>query len=185
MRLDQLKPNIIVRGAIYPELIQVILVVPMCESVKLIGKGLKSGKVHEPILDAEQLATLDTTPDKEPFDGDQHKSRLGIEAHRLELAYGYDPYFSLSIARLDPLPYRPEAVYDYFIRPSHIRFLLAGDPRAGKTIMAGSTALAKDGLGCSPQQQQYPYFGNTKCGSTSDRCGTGWTGKSSTRPELW
>lgn len=137
MRLDQLKSNIIVKGAIFPEPVQVIVVVPMGEAVKLIGKGLTSGKVHEPILNAEQLASLEATPEKEPFDGDPNKFRLGIEALRLELAYEYDPYFSLSIARVDPLPHQLEAVYDYFIKLPRIRFLLADDPGAGKTIMAG------------------------------------------------
>jgi len=137
MHLDQLKPNVIVRGAIFPEPVQVIVVIPMGNSVKLIGKGLNSGKVHEPILNAEQLASLEATPDKEPFDGDAHRFRLGVEALRLGLAYEYDPYFALSIARVDPLPHQLEAVYDYFIKLPRIRFLLADDPGAGKTIMAG------------------------------------------------
>ena len=45
--------------------------------------------------------------------------------------------FSLSIARVDPLPHQLEAVYDYFLKLPRIRFLLADDPGAGKTIMAG------------------------------------------------
>ncbi len=53
------------------------------------------------------------------------------------LRYEYDPYFSLSIARVDPLPHQLEAVYDYFLKLPRIRFLLADDPGAGKTIMAG------------------------------------------------
>src|SRR5215475_3353383 len=73
----------------------------------------------------------------EPFDGDPHRFRLGVEALRLGLAYEYDPYFSLSIARVDPLPHQLEAVYDYFIKLARIRFLLADDPGAGKTIMGG------------------------------------------------
>src|SRR5947208_9874757 len=137
MQLDQLKPNVIVHGAIFPEPVQVIVVVPMGNSVKLIGKGLTTGKVHEPILNAEQLASLEATPEKEPFDGDALRFRLGIEALRLGLAYEYDPYFSLSIARVDPLPHQLEAVYDYFVKLPRIRFLLADDPGAGKTIMAG------------------------------------------------
>lgn len=137
MQLDQLKPNVTVRGAIFPEPVQVIVVVPMGSSVKLVGKGLTSNKVYEPILNAEQLASLEATPEKEPFDGDALRFRLGIEALRLGLAYEYDPYFSLSIARVDPLPHQLEAVYDYFIKLPRIRFLLADDPGAGKTIMAG------------------------------------------------
>jgi SNF2 family DNA or RNA helicase len=137
MTADQLKANIIVRGPIFSEPVQVIVVVPMGDSIKLVGKGLNTGKVHDPILNAEQLASLEATPKKEPFDGDPHKFRLGIEALRLALAYEYDPYFSLSIARVDPLPHQLEAVYDYFIKLPRIRFLLADDPGAGKTIMAG------------------------------------------------
>ena len=71
------------------------------------------------------------------FDGDPARFRLGVEALRLGLAYEYDPYFSLSIARVDPLPHQLEAVYDYFTKLPRIRFLLADDPGAGKTIMAG------------------------------------------------
>jgi len=137
MRIDQLKPNVIVRGPILPEPVRVILTVPMGDSVKLVAKGLKTGQVHEPILNPEQVATLEASPEKEPFDGDAQKFRLGIEALRLGLAYEYDPYFALSIARVDPLPHQLEAVYDYFLKLPRIRFLLADDPGAGKTIMAG------------------------------------------------
>ena len=127
----------IVRGPILPEPVQVIVTIPMGDSIKLIGKGLRTGQVHEPILSPEQLATLEVTPEVEPFDGDAGKFRLGIEAMRLALAYEYDPFFTLSIARVDPLPHQLEAVYDYFLKIPRIRFLLADDPGAGKTIMAG------------------------------------------------
>jgi hypothetical protein len=49
MDRDQLKPNIIISGPIFPEPVQVIVIIPMGASVKLIGKGLKTGKVHEHI----------------------------------------------------------------------------------------------------------------------------------------
>src|SRR5207237_3770034 len=101
------------------------------------GKGLNTNQVHEPILNAEKLAMLEASPEKEKFDGDPERFRLGIEALRLGLAYEYDPYFSLSIARVDPLPHQLEAVYEYFLSMPRIRFLLADDPGAGKTIMAG------------------------------------------------
>jgi superfamily II DNA or RNA helicase len=133
----ELKPGMIVRGPIFPEPVQVITTIPMGEAIKLYGKGINTGQVYEPILSPEQLAKLEVTPEKEPFDGDSNRFRLGVEALRLALAYEYDPYFSLSIARVDPLPHQLEAVYDYFIKLPRIRFLLADDPGAGKTIMAG------------------------------------------------
>src|SRR5215472_4125534 len=134
---EELKQNVTVYGPFFPEPVRVIIAVPMGTSVKLIGKGVRSSTVYEPILSTEQLRQLHASPSKEPFDGDAGKFRLGVEAVRLGLAYEYDPYFALSIARVDPLPHQLEAVYDYFIKLPRIRFLLADDPGAGKTIMAG------------------------------------------------
>lgn len=137
MHPDDLKQNVTVSGPLFPEPVQVILTLPMGGSVKLVGKGVRSSKVYEPVLTLDQIQQLQASPAQEPFDGDAGSFRLGIEAMRLGLAYEYDPYFSLSIARVDPLPHQLEAVYDYFIKLPRIRFLLADDPGAGKTIMAG------------------------------------------------
>src|SRR3989441_210045 len=137
MQSEELKPNVTVYGPLFPEPVQVIVALPMGTSVKLVGKGLRTNRVYEPVLSKEQLALLTASLATEPFDGDARKFRLGIEAMRLGLAYEYDPYFSLSIARVDPLPHQLEAVYDYFLKLPRIRFLLADDPGAGKTIMAG------------------------------------------------
>ncbi len=101
MRLDELRHNAIVTGSIFPEPVQIIVVSPMGDSVKLVGKGLRTGQIHEPILTTDQLALLQCTAETEPFDGDPKKFRLGIEALRLGLAYEYDPYFSLSCTSSD------------------------------------------------------------------------------------
>jgi hypothetical protein len=87
MLQEQLKPNIILRGPLFPEPVQVIAAVPMGQAVKLYAKGLKTGQVHEPVLNGEQLAKLVASPEKEPFDGDPLRFRLGVEALRLGLAY--------------------------------------------------------------------------------------------------
>jgi len=83
------------------------------------------------------VSRLEATPGEARFDGDALRFRLGIEAARLGLAYEYDPYFSLSIARVDPLPHQLEAVYEYILPLPQIRFLLADDAGAGKTIWRG------------------------------------------------
>ena len=136
-RVSSLKSGSVVRGPLFPEPIQVLLATPMGLSVKVVGKGLESGKLYEPVLDESQIALLSVSPVTPPYDGHAENFRLGIEALRLGLAYEYDPYFSLSIARVDPLPHQLEAVYDNFIKLPRVRFLLADDPGAGKTIMAG------------------------------------------------
>lgn len=134
---SQIKPGCIVTGPTLPEPIEVLATVPMGTSLKVIGRGRATGMTHDPVLTPAQLAQLSISADREPFDGDARMFRLGIEAQRLGLAYEYDPFFSLSIARVDPLPHQLEAVYGYFMKLPQIRFLLADDPGAGKTIMAG------------------------------------------------
>src|SRR5437870_187958 len=135
--VTSIRPGSIVRGPTLPEAVEVLAVVPLGDSLKMIGRGKKTGLTHDPVLTPEQIQRLTVSGEIEPFDGDARLFRLGVEAHRLGLAFEYDPFFSLSIARVDPLPHQLEAVYDYFLRLPRIRFLLADDPGAGKTIMAG------------------------------------------------
>lgn len=134
---EQVQQGVIVSGPFIPEAMEVLAVMPFGESRKVIGRGVKTGQSYDPVLSPEQIAQLVVTGESEPFDGSAQLFRIGVEAHRLGLAYEYDPYFSLSIARVDPLPHQLEAVYDYFLKLPRIRFLLADDPGAGKTIMAG------------------------------------------------
>lgn len=137
MHFDELKPGVIIRGPALPEPIQVLAVLRLGEMYKIDGRGLQTNQFHQRILHPKQLDGITALPIEEPLDGDPLHFKLGVEAARLGLAYEYDPYFSLSIARVDPLPHQLEAVYDYFLKLPRIRFLLADDPGAGKTIMAG------------------------------------------------
>src|SRR4051794_40139819 len=139
MTKDEIQVGSVVSGPLLPEPVEVLAIVPLGDAIKLVGKGCKTGLVRDPILTRDQLAQLGCSPLHTAFDGDPTLFRLGIEAQRLGLAYEYDPYFSLSIARVDPLPHQLEAVYDYFLKLPRIRFLLADDPGAGKTIMAEAT----------------------------------------------
>ncbi len=134
---EELSPGVVVRGPLLPEPVEVTTTIPVGELVKLLGKGLRTGQVHDPILSEAQISQLTISPATEPFDGDPLRFRLRIEAERLGLAYEYDRYFSLSTARVDPLPHQLEAVYEYFLGLPRIRFLLADDSGAGKPIMAG------------------------------------------------
>jgi len=84
--------------------------------------------------DLEGLTILDSVF---TYDGDGRLLRLGLQAYSLGIAWEFDPYFGLSISRVDPLPHQLEAIYDYLLKLARVRFLLADDAGAGKTIMAG------------------------------------------------
>jgi superfamily II DNA or RNA helicase len=99
--------------------------------------GLQTERFRNVTLTAEDLGKLQINDPTSRFNGDGNLLRLGIQAYSLGIAYEFDPYFGLSISRVDPLPHQLEAVYDYLLKLARVRFLLADDAGAGKTIMAG------------------------------------------------
>ena len=99
--------------------------------------GLQSEKFRKVTLTAADLKSLTIQDTTKSYDGDGQLLRLGLQAYLLGIAYEFDPYFGLSISRVDPLPHQLEAVYDYLLKSARVRFLLADDAGAGKTIMAG------------------------------------------------
>ncbi|MBC7221196.1 DUF3883 domain-containing protein [Candidatus Bipolaricaulota bacterium] len=99
--------------------------------------GMQSERFCRVTLTRRDLAELTISDTLPTYDGDGHLLGLGLQAYMLGLAYEFDPYFGLSISRVDPLPHQLEAVYDYLLKSPRVRFLLADDAGAGKTIMAG------------------------------------------------
>jgi superfamily II DNA or RNA helicase len=99
--------------------------------------GMQSERFRKVTLTADDIRRLTILDARHSFDGEGRLLRLGLQAHALGIAYEFDPYFGLSISRVDPLPHQLEAVYDYLLKLARVRFLLADDAGAGKTIMAG------------------------------------------------
>ncbi|MFX0194675.1 MAG: helicase-related protein [Candidatus Hodarchaeota archaeon] len=108
---------------------------PGCWVLGLIGT--QSERFRRVTLSSSDLDALNILDSYFTYQGDGLLLRLGLQAYSLGIAYEFDPYFGLSISRVDPLPHQLEAVYDYLLRSSRVRFLLADDAGAGKTIMAG------------------------------------------------
>ena len=99
--------------------------------------GTRSEKFRRVNLTASELEALTLVDSAKTFEADGRLLRLGLQAYALGIAYEFDPFFGLSISRVDPLPHQLEAVYDYLLKTPRVRFLLADDAGAGKTIMAG------------------------------------------------
>ncbi|MGH9905156.1 MAG: DEAD/DEAH box helicase, partial [Pyrinomonadaceae bacterium] len=99
--------------------------------------GTKTERFRNVTLTAEQIQQLTILDTASTYNGDGKLLRLGLQAYSLGIAYEFDPYFGLSISRVDPLPHQLSAVYDHLLKTARIRFLLADDAGAGKTIMSG------------------------------------------------
>jgi hypothetical protein len=99
--------------------------------------GISTERFRRVTLTEADLAQLAIQSATLAFDGDPNLLRLGLQADALGIAFEFDPYFGLSISRVDPLPHQLEAVFDYLLKLAQVRFLLADDPGAGRTIMAG------------------------------------------------
>jgi superfamily II DNA or RNA helicase len=98
-----------------------------------------SGSLANQLLFRDNEPTLEIIQSGRPwsFDGDGSTFRLVSEAHRIQLAHLFDPVLAVHTSVVDPLPHQITAVYDSMLPRQPLRFLLADDPGAGKTIMAG------------------------------------------------
>lgn len=96
------------------------------------------GRPDEITLEFDELrAAVDLAPTIEHSFISPDDFALLVESERIRLAYAFDPYFAVSLSGVRPLPHQLEAVYERMLPQTRLRFLLADDPGAGKTIMAG------------------------------------------------
>jgi hypothetical protein len=127
-----------VAGSLFSEPMRVETAVRVSDGTWQLGLvGVRSEKFRSVRLSATDLGSLKVYQAGYSYGADGALLRLGIQAYSLGIAFEFDPYFGLSISRVDPLPHQLEAVYDYMLKLARVRFLLADDARAGKTIMAG------------------------------------------------
>src|SRR5258708_2680050 len=98
-----------------------------------------AGHLGSEILYRDREPTLEVATTGRPwnFDGDGALLRLVSEAYRIRLAYLFDPLLAVHTSLIEPLPHQITAVYGAMLPRQPLRFLLADDPGAGKTIMTG------------------------------------------------
>ena len=133
-----LRPGQLLSGPLFDEPMRVETVRSQGGGTWVAGLvGTRSERFRNVALGEADLAQLNVTDLGLSYDGDAALLRLGIQAWSLGIAYEFDPYFALSISRVDPLPHQLEAVYEHLLKLPSVRFLLADDAGAGKTIMAG------------------------------------------------
>ncbi len=138
-RLEDLKPNASVRGILPNCLVTVVNTQWFgSEALELTYKD-PAGKVANELLYRDDEPRIEVAAQGRPwsFDGDGSLFRLVSEAHRIRLAHLFDPVLAMHTSVVEPLPHQITAVYESMLPRQPLRFLLADDPGAGKTIMAG------------------------------------------------
>jgi|GEM_PF-5979976 len=114
----------------------IVIDVDIIKNEVLLQVRTSEGDIKEAQItleEAEKILAFDlTTPKVDP-----NSFFLFIESIRIKTAFEYDPHFAVSLSVVKTLPHQLEAVYSHILPQVRLRFLLADDPGAGKTIMAG------------------------------------------------
>ena len=139
MNLEDLQQNAVVRGIVADGLVTVSGVQWYgSDALEIVYKDA-SGRIANQLLSRDDEPRLEIVEVGRPWslDGDGALFRLVSEAQRIRLAHLFDPVLAVHTSLVEPLPHQITAVYEAMLPRQPLRFLLADDPGAGKTIMAG------------------------------------------------
>lgn len=138
-RLEDLKEGASVRGVLPGSVVTVVACQWHGEAVVTLVYKDHSGVLGQKLVYRHDESDLEVLTQGRPwsFDADGALLRLVSEARRISLAYLFDPYLAITTSTVRPLPHQITAVYEAMLPRQPLRFLLADDPGAGKTIMAG------------------------------------------------
>ncbi|MGZ4417557.1 MAG: helicase-related protein, partial [Gaiellaceae bacterium] len=139
-QLEDLTKGALVRGVLAERPVKVVDVEwHGSNAITLTYTDDSTGKADHELLyrDDEPRLTVEHAGRAWSMDADGALFRLVSEAKRISLAYLFDPFLAVQTSNLDPLPHQIDAVYSEMLPRQPLRFLLADDPGAGKTIMAG------------------------------------------------
>jgi hypothetical protein len=138
-RLEDLKAGASIRGLAPGGLAKVVQIEWFGDRAVKVTFEDSAAQVRNRLVFRTEEPTLEVVEEGRPwsFDGDGHLLRLVSEAYRIRLAHLFDPYLAIHTSRIEPLPHQITGVYGEMLPRQPLRFLLADDPGAGKTIMAG------------------------------------------------
>jgi SNF2 family DNA or RNA helicase len=139
MKLEDLTPDASVRGVLPDAAVTVVKVEWHGSDALTLVYRSPNGRVADEILYRHDEPRLNVVEVGRPwsFDGDGALFRLVSETHRIRLAHLFDPVLAVHTSLVDPLPHQITAVYEAMLPRQPLRYLLADDPGAGKTIMTG------------------------------------------------
>ncbi|MEI7988605.1 MAG: helicase-related protein [Chloroflexota bacterium] len=138
-KLEDLKPNSQVKGILLHDTVTILGVQWHGSDVVEVSYRGTTGNLGNELLFRDREADLEVTAPGVAWAFDAHPAlfRLVSEAYRIRMAYLFDPWLAIHLSQVEPLPHQITAVYGEMLPRQPLRFLLADDPGAGKTIMTG------------------------------------------------
>ena len=139
IQLHDIQKDAIINGILPGQAVTVISVDPIGDDALTVVYKDVCGAIGERMLFRSDEDTLELVTQGRPwsFDANGADFRLAAEAYRIQLAHLFDPLMAVHTSTVEPLPHQITAVYEAMLPRQPLRFLLADDPGAGKTIMAG------------------------------------------------
>ncbi len=137
LNVTDLEAGVLIEGPKWLEPVEIKKVDQLDGMVRIIGSLTQSGTHVDAVLAAEELTHISLKKINCDFSSEPWKVFLALETIRYRFAFLYDPLLAMNSSKIDPLPHQIDAVYGHVLKIPRIRFLLAHDPGAGKTIMAG------------------------------------------------
>jgi len=139
LKLEDIKKDAQVHGIESDEIVRIIMADRVGEHAVTVYYKNSRGEVREQMLFRSDESRLELAEAGKAwgFDAPGAEFKLGLEAFRIQLAHLFDPMMAIHASNVDPLPHQITAVYESMLPRQPLRFVLADDPGAGKTIMAG------------------------------------------------
>lgn len=131
------KEGSIIEGPFWPEPVEVKRVNERAIGIHIIGATLYSKRHIDALIPHDEISKIKISDFLLTFSSNSEEVFLALEGLRYHYASLFDPFLAMNVSKIDPLPFQIDAVYGYVLKLPKIRFLIADDPGAGKTIMAG------------------------------------------------
>lgn len=135
--MNNFEKGTIIKGHYWPEPVELKLVENAGDYVHIIGVTTLSQDHVDQLIPNDEFSKFSVVKLASTFSEEPAKVFLALETKRYRFASLYDPLLAMNTSKVDPLPHQIEAVYGYITKLPRIRFMIADDPGAGKTIMAG------------------------------------------------
>lgn len=139
MKLEDIVAGTSLAGVESSQIVTTVAAIPLADGVVQLIYRTPQGEMKERMLGRADEASISIATKERPFsfDGDGAAFQLSCEAKRIDLAYLFDPLMAVHTSNVQPLPHQITAVYESMLPRQPLRFVLADDPGAGKTVMAG------------------------------------------------